>query len=300
MVTITSCTQNAFVLNRKVFCFDTLVDITLFEGNNDNLTDIENVCVEYSNLTDNYQAISDINNVYTINHTNEEITVDHKLYQLLQKSFEIRSGGASNFNPLLGSLSKKWKEAVEAGTTLSQTVIDQELQKINDSSFSFGDNNKVQLTGEAELDLGGIAKGYTIDVIKDYLAEKEIKHYLINGGSSSILLGEKNSSDGYFSVGIKDIDRAYLRLKNCVISTSGNSTQGEHIVNPTTGQLAKDYDAILVVSSDGTLGDALSTSLMMNTINEIKEVETEQNVKVIAIKNKTIIYKNSELEVLYH
>ena len=298
MVTITSCTQNTFVITRKVFCFDTMVEVKLYEGKEENLNNIESICNQYSDLSDNYRAVSGINNVYTINHTNEDVTVDPKLYHLLEKSFQVISV-ATHFNPLLGSLSKKWKTAIESGTTLSNKVIAQELEKINNTIHAFKNNNVFQLNGEAELDLGGIAKGYTLDVIKEYFAEKEIKHYLIDGGSSSILLGEKTTEDGYFSVGIKDIKNAYLTLKNCVISTSGNTTQGKHIVNPTTGQLADLYDAVIVISEGGALGDALSTSMMMNSVSEIQAIETSQNVKAIAIKNGQIVYKNSNLEVRY-
>ena len=297
MVTITSCTQNAFVLNRKVFCFDTLVDITLYEGNEQNAIDIENICVEYSNFSDNYRAVSGVNNIYTINNADGEVIVDPKLFKMIKDTMEIRMV-VKYFNPFIGSLAKKWKEAIASGTTLSDEVIVQEKQKILGASITYKDN-VVKLNGEAELDFGGIAKGYTLDVIKDYLEEKEIKHYLINAGSSSILLGEKRSADGYFSVGIKDLQKAYLSLKNCVISTSGNTAQGEHIVDPRTGLLANTYDSVIVVSEGGMLGDALSTSMMMCTVEEIQELESSNNVQAIAIKDGQIVYKNSSLKVRY-
>ena len=47
------------------------------------------------------------------------------------------------------------------------------------------------------------------------------------------------------------------------------------------------------------LGDALSTSMMMCTVSEIQELETNNNVQAIAIKNGQIVYKNSSLEVRY-
>ena len=297
MVTITSCTQNTFAINRKVFCFDTMVDITLYEGNEEDLGNIESICVEYSNFSDNYHAVSGVNNIYTINNTDGEVTVDPKLFKMIKATMEIRMV-AKRFDPFIGSLARKWKEALAAGTTLSDEVITEEMQKISGASL-FYDNNVVKLNGDVELDFGGIAKGYTLDIIKDYLNEKEMKHYLINAGSSSILLGEKNSDDGNFSVGIKDLQNAYLTLKNCVISTSGNTAQGEHIVDPRTGRLANTYDSVIVISEGGMLGDALSTSMMMCTVSEIQELETNNNVRAIAIKNGQIVYKNSSLEVRY-
>ena len=94
-------------------------------------------------------------------------------------------------------------------------------------------------------------------------------------------------------------------MKNCVISTSGSSEQGKtiegvkysHIINPITGNAVNNYDSIIVVSEDGYLGDALSTSMMFNTIEEIKAIEQTQNVKVIVIKDHQLLYRNEDLQV---
>ena len=175
------------------------------------------------------------------------------------------------------------------------------------SSLVFKDDNKIQRLGEAEIDLGGIAKGYTLDRAKDYLDNKGYKNYLIDGGSSSILLGEKNSKDGLFSVGLKDLSNSYLKLKNCFVSSSSISEQGvvidnvtySHIINPVSGSAINENDAVIVVSDTGYYGDAMSTSLMMNTIEEIKTIEVEHNIKTIVMKNGQIAYRNEGLEV-YH
>ena len=135
-----------------------------------------------------------------------------------------------------------------------------------------------------------------------------VKQYLINGGSSSLLLGEKNTKDGLFTIGLKDLNNAYLKLKNCFISTSSISEQGvkigditySHIINPNTGSAINENDAVIVISDNGALGDALSTSMMNNTVDEITAIETQYNVQTIVIKNNKVIYKNSGIEVSYH
>ena len=40
--------------------------------------------------------------------------------------------------------------------------------------------------------------------------------------------------------------------------------------------------------------------MMMNTIEEIKQIEIDSGVKTIVIKNNHIIYKNDEIDVYYH
>jgi len=305
IIPLISCSQ-ASGLESKVFCFDTAIDIRLFEGEKQNLTDIENIFSYYDKISDNYKQ-RDANNVYLVNNTNDDVLVDETLYSMLQKSFALKEE-IRYFNPLCGSLAKKWKESLKSLQILDEATIQSELNKMNNSSVLFKDNNLIQRLGGAEIDLGAVAKGFALDEVKKYLDSKSFSKYLINSGYSSILLGQKQSDDGLFFVGLSDIDNAYLKLSNCFVSTSGVSTQGvkiddqiySHIVNPYTGSAINNYDTVIVVSSSGYLGDAISTSFMLSSIDEIKQVEQTQNVKAIAIKDKNIVYKNESLEVYYH
>ena len=224
IVLLTSFSSNANPIKSKIFCFDTYVDITLYDGKKNNAIDIEGIINKYDQLSDNYHA-RDANNVYTINNTNDPVQVDEDLYKMIQKSIEVKGEGADYYNPLCGSLSKKWKDALAENVVLYEGTISTELAKIATSDLSFLDNYSIKRNGEAEIDLGGIAKGYTLDVVKTYLNDNNLKQYLIDGGSSSILLGEKNTKDGLFSVGLKDVKNAYIKAKNCFVSTSGISEQ---------------------------------------------------------------------------
>ena len=298
-----SCTSN-FVLESKVFYFDTLLSIKIFEKDKARLSYIKNIFRDIDELTDNYHQ-RDVNNVYTINHTNEVLTINHTLYDILDKAVNVSTLGATYFNPLCGDLSQLWKDSLQDKVVPSEESITQELNKMNSSSITLLDDDRVQRFGDASIDLGGIAKGCALDVVLDYLKETNTKQYLINAGSSSILLGRKNTDDGYFTVGIKDLGSSYLKLKDCFISTSSKSVQGvtidgvtySHIINPVTGSAINENDAVIVVSDSGYLGDALSTSMMMNTVEEIQQIEEQLNVKTIVIKNGKKIYSHKDLRV---
>lgn len=302
LFSLSSCGNSfPFELKDTVYnVYDTYVSFSLYEGNNENVNDIKEIIKKYDVLSDNYQE-RELTNVYTINHTNKEVTVSTELYNLLETSFSVMSE-AQYFNPLLGSLNEKWKEALKNKEILSETVINEELTKINNSSFSLNEENKVQRLGEALIDLGGIAKGYLLDKIKEYLVSKNISKYLIDAGRSSILLGEKEGGED-FVISISDLNHKRIRLKNSVLSTSGTSEQHviidgntySHIVNPFTGSALAKYDAIIVISDLAYKGDAFATSLMNNTIEEIKEIENNSNIKVIVAKGGEVLYKNESI-----
>ena len=303
-ITLTSCSQSSKPLENKIFCFDTMVHIKLYESNESKVDELGEIFKGISKLTDNYTA-SDKTSVYTLNHTNDEVTIDKDLYDLLKLSFDVRNEGATYYNPLCGLLSKKWKESLKNQQILDEITKNAELLKISTSSLLLKENNVVQRLGEAEIDLGGIAKGYALDKAYEYLESKGIKQYLIDAGSSSILLGEKNTKDGLFSVGLKEVPGAYLKLKNCFVSSSGISQQGvsidgvtySHIINPINGSAINENDAVIVISDTGYYGDAISTSMMMNTVDEIKEIEAAHNIKTIVVKNGQIIYSHKDIEV---
>ena len=306
LLSLTSCSNN-IELTDRFFCFDTYVEVKLGEGSDEDLKEISSIFKLYDKLSDNYQR-RDLTNIYSINQTNSEEYIDEKLYKLLETSINVKNEGATYFNPLCGSLAKKWKESLNNRQILDELTINQELEKMNNTSINLSGNNVVQRDGEAEIDLGGIVKGYALDEVLEYLNKRELTHYLINAGESSILLGEKKTKDGLFNVGINDVPNAYIKLKNCFLSTSSKSVQGvdingvkySHIINPINGSAINENDAVLVISDKGYYGDAMSTSLMMNTIEEIKTIEQEHHIKTIVIKDKSIKYCHKDIEVLYH
>ena len=306
-IALTSCSTNNKVIESKVFCFDTLVEAKLYDGKKENIQEVEKILNNISDLTDNYELKSN-NGVYAINQTNEEITIDEKLYSLIVDSLYMSYNVADYFNPLCGSLSKKWKESLAKKEILSETVINDELEKINNTVITLKENNVIQRTGEAEFDLGGVAKGYALDLVNNYLQENGVGSYLINAGSSSIALGEKQNKDGFFTVGLKEVKNAYIKAKNCFISTSSIYEQGvtidgvtySHIINPKTGSAINVNDGVIVISSNGAYGDVMSTSLMNNTVEEIKTIEEINDLKTIVIKNNKIIYSHKDIEVKYH
>ena len=301
-----SCTSN-FVLESKVFYFDTMVNIQIYQGSNNHLNYVKRILKDMDALCDNYHS-RDVNNVYTINNSTAPVSVNGHLFELLQTAFNVSYEGATYYNLLCGSLSKLWKDSLANNQIPSEEDISLEISKINSTSLRFSGDFEVIKDGEAEIDLGGIAKGYTLDMVLKYFKTANISKYLVNAGSSSILLGQKNEGNGYFTVGISDLANAYLKLKDCFISTSSKSVQGvtidgvtySHIINPLTGSAINENDAVIVVSNSGYLSDALSTSMMMNTVEEIQQIEDEFNVKTIVIKNGQKIHSHKDLKIYYH
>ena len=320
VASLTACSYQE-VKYDTYFCFDTTVAMSIKTSNKTVFKELKNILSFYDKICDNYEA-RDILNVYSLNHTNEVIYFDEskpvELYEIVESIYNLKDEGATYFNPLCGSLAKKWKDALAKKEVLDSVTIQEELDKMNSSSLVFGldgSTQTIQRVGDAELDLGAVAKGFALDACLAYLKNDQpnIVDYVIDAGSSSILLGENtrysnpSGDKNNYKIKVKDLKDTYFTAHNCFISTSGSAEQGveingvtySHIVNPFTGSVVPENDTVIVLSEYGYYGDALSTSMVFNTVEEIKEIEKERNVQAIVIKNHEIIYKNDKIKVMH-
>lgn len=112
------------------------------------------------------------------------------------------------------------------------------------------------------LDLGGIAKGYVVDGVKDMLAEKGITRYSVDAGTSSQVYG-KNFDGGIYNLGISDpYNSQYLSTAMLSVNVANNavSTSGQYIRKYTTDGV--EYAHII----DGALGAPAQTGVKLVSV----------------------------------
>jgi len=131
------------------------------------------------------------------------------------------------------------------------------------------------------LDFNAIAKGYTLDVIAEYLDSKNVENYLIELGGELVAKGRNLDRDSDWLVAIDNpeqteaerILQTVLALKNRAMATSGNyrkyrldSLSGKrfvHTINPLTGKAEKsNLLSASVLAENCMLADAYATAFM--------------------------------------
>jgi thiamine biosynthesis lipoprotein len=119
------------------------------------------------------------------------------------------------------------------------------------------------------IDLGGIAKGYSVDRGIDILKRRGIQHALVSAGGDSRVMGDRFGRP--WIIGIRHPDRkdeviARLPLVDTAISTSGdyeryydeNGQRYHHIIDPRTGHSASMVRSATVLADTATRTDGLS------------------------------------------
>ena len=132
----------------------------------------------------------------------------------------------------------------------------------------------VTLEDGAQIDVGGVAKGFAADELRALLRERGITSALFDLGGNVTALGSKPDGSPW-KVGVADPDdpgklAGLLEVRDATVSTSGayqryfegkDGTRYHHLLDPSTGYpAASDLASASVVGADGAQCDALSTA----------------------------------------
>jgi len=127
------------------------------------------------------------------------------------------------------------------------------------------DEHTVKLAVDGvKVDLGGIGKGFAVDMTAGLLGEWDINVALIHGGYSSVLALEAPTGTNGWPITFSnpaDMKKtlARLELRDRAVGASG-LLKGEHIIDPRTAKPAQGNSAVWAVASDAATADALSTA----------------------------------------
>ena len=125
-----------------------------------------------------------------------------------------------------------------------------------------------------KINLGGIAKGYTVEHGAQFLREHGVTNAILNAGGDTRVIGDRRGQP--WIVGIRHPrlgDQVFTRLPivDEAISTSGdyerffdeNGHRYHHIINPATGEPTEGTLSVTVIGPDATTTDGLSTTLFV-------------------------------------
>ncbi|MGE3953788.1 MAG: FAD:protein FMN transferase [Parachlamydiales bacterium] len=167
----------------------------------------------------------------------ERMELSPELAHFLEAVGEVVAETGGLFDPTIGKVQRLWRERLEGGCCPTQ----EELEALRDS-VGWERLHIEGLTawkeGPIELDLGGIAKGYAVDLIAERLSAAGYTRYLVCWG------GELRGEGRPWKIATPD---GRLILESGALATSGDSEQYwetaegtyTHICHPQTLQAIK-------------------------------------------------------------
>lgn len=228
-------------------------NITLQIFGND---DASQILDETTNLIDHYEDLLTVNRdhsqVMDINHAagSHAVVVSSPVYSLIKLAVE-KSRENFGFNALIGPVVKLWKIGFEGARVPNESEIKEKMQLIDPFSVKLDDlNQSVFLTQKGmELDLGGIAKGWIADRIRDLWRAYGVLAGIINlGGNVLFVNSSPKKENGLWVLGVKDPKNdnkniTTVTIPECSAVTSGvyerylevNGHKYHHLIDPRTG-----------------------------------------------------------------
>lgn len=197
---------------------------------------------------------------------------------LLKRSLEIYKSTDGAYDITIYPLMKLWGFTTKQFVVPDEDALADALELVGSDALAWSEGGKKQkLVLEKEgaaIDFGGIAKGYASDRIMEIYKEYGVSSGLVSLGGNISALGVKPDGTKW-RIAIQDPEDengylAVLNIENEAVITSGGYERYfeedgiiyHHIIDPSTGYPANNgLISVTIVSEDGTLADALSTSL---------------------------------------
>ena len=225
-----------------------------------------------------YEPESELNRLCRTAGTGEAVSVSSELMDILQISQKYAELSGGQFDVSVGPLVRLWRKARKAKQLPKIDEIQAAREKVGFENIVLDPVKRTVILKRPgmQLDLGGIAVGYALDVAGKELREKGFSRFLIDG-SGDILVGEAPPERDGWRIGIASVTNPegnpeqYAMLKNMAISTSGDAFQHieidgqrySHIVDPDTGLGLTDRSSVTVISTTCTAADALATTVSL-------------------------------------
>ncbi len=315
-VFLSGCNKPEPLYNTQSYIFGTLVDISIYGESEARAQAISDQIIRnFQDLHSRLHAwqpseLKAINQAFALGKTPVSIAPD--IAAMINEATKLSMQSKGAFNPSIGGLIAAWgfhydefkpvkidenkiKNLVTANPKMTDIVIEE---------------NKIYSNNPAvQLDFGGYAKGYALDIALKYLREQGVKHALVNIGGNIIALGKHGKQP--WRVGIQHPRKpsaiATLDLDSgWAIGTSGDyqryfklhEKRYCHIINPATGYPVQGIQAVTVLippqMNAGTLSDVTSKPIFIaqpTTRAEAAKAMHVENFLVIESTDRILVSK---------
>ena len=236
---------------------------------------------------------------------NKEVLLDDHFKYVFNTSKKIYYETGGGFDPSIGPL----VNSLDFGPKTNNISTDSLMKLVGLDKFKIF-QNKLQRPLNSFLDFNAIAKGYSVDMISEFLIFNNITNFLVEVGGEIRSSGLNLADDRNWRVGLdtptfdglqNEIYKAF-NLIDKSMATSGVyrkfkidslGNKYAHIIDPKTGYSSKTNILSITVIADNCIeADAYATALHLMTLDEIN-LFVQENDKISVF----IIFKDENNKI---
>lgn len=319
VIAVSACQQKTRKYQDNILAFGTIINVTLID------VDEKTAEESFRHIREDLKVMHRVWHVWEpgpLMRTNQllqytkEFSAAPSVLDLIVLSKELSIKSQHLFNPAIGKLIALWgfhshKQPETPPSDLAiQKLLKQNptMENIQINGVRISNNNAA-----VKIDLGGIAKGYAIDRLLNYLKQRGIHNALINTGGDLKVIGQHGDRpwkiairDPRFQYKAKNKDKqntelsvvALLELRdNEAAFTSGdyeryfknkknNDHHLHHIIDHRTGYPAQGTQSVTVLHEDAATADAAATALFIAGPTRWVEIAKSMGVKYVLLINE--------------
>ena len=260
--------------SKDIFAMDTYMTVTAYGKNAENAVD--EAVDEINRLETVLSAQKKESDIYKLNQTGSG-TLSEDTKDIVSEALKINKTTNGAFDISIYPLMVKWGFTTQKYNVPSKSEISKLLKNVDSSKIEFDEkSSSIKLGKNMKIDLGGIAKGYTSSRVMQIFKDCGVTSGLVSLGGNVQALGTKTDGTDW-QIAIENPDKSsdyigVVSVKDKAVITSGgyeryfekNGKTYHHILDPKTGYPAESgLKSVTIVSDNGTLADALSTSLFV-------------------------------------
>ncbi len=243
---------------------------------------------ELNNIFSDYDSESEAGRLAAIAGSGSKVTVSHDLWVVLQTAQDISKDSYGAFDVTIGPLSKLWRRAFRQKQPPTSAQIEAAQALVNFKKIKmFKSKTRVALAESGmRLDFGGIAKGYTLDILALVLQANGVRSYLIDAGGD-IRVGLPPPEQKAWKIRVGDTDQT-LQLASTAIACSGDTykylewegVRYSHIIDPRTGWGVENKPPVYIMASSGMVADALASVASILSEKSMTQLLRDYNARM--------------------
>jgi FAD:protein FMN transferase len=235
------------------------------------------------------------------------VKVSAELMQLLQRALQLSETTSGAFDITYDGVGHLYDYRNSARPDAN--MIDDHLGAVNYShvQLDMAHSTVRFLRPGVRINLGGIAKGYSVERVIALLDEQGIAHASATAGGDTRILGDRRGVP--WIIGIRHPDEpdgivTRLPIIDEAVSTSGDyerffiadGARYHHILDPASGLPTEGVRSVTVLGPDGTMTDGLSTSVFVLGVPAgLHQIESMPAYEAVIIDDQGQLHYSSGL-----